>query len=204
MSLPDTGFIAGRAAKFAFSQRVSLTSFFANGAGGSASVPASGFSALTLATALLLPIATGQGIQIRDAFAWVGDDSSSNKLICQSMSLVLLAPGAGQVITSRGVYTSGNNPNVIAGGPGNNGPSFGTTDWPFITWSDFPIFQTLQPNLRFQVNVMVQNTDGALAHQIDLSAGVLYEVYTTVPVTPRQPILNESQVAGAVPTNLLR
>jgi len=138
-------------------------------------VPANAVGFLIAGTVIPIPIATGQVVQIRDASIQVQDDTGSQKLSCLNVALQLLGPGSGQVLTTRGP-SSGMASNANSLGTGGSIMGWGTTDWPWISWTDFQQFQGLQPNLRLRGQAVFTNSDVA-AHAIDMTVTVIFETW---------------------------
>jgi hypothetical protein len=176
--LPDLPLLAGTPSKFALIQRISAT------ASGTFAC-AVGNNAVGTGTFITIPLSVGQGIQVRDLWCNVDDNANSGFLAILSLMIFINGPGAGQGISQRGFSPAYNSQQAgqvnLAGG---TSIAFGTTDWPFIAYNDFPQFgSSLAPNLRVVVQALIKNYDVA-AHSIDINAGCIWEVWQSQPIAP--------------------
>ena len=165
--LADTPLIAGSANQYALIQRISLI------AQPTVSIAANSTAAAFAIGGLVLPLGPGQGIQIRDASFAMGDNDGTHHLTVNSAALFLqqgVTPFSTLCIRGAGSIPGGLlGVNVSEG--------WGTLDWPFIAWNDFPsLGSTLSPNLLLWLIGVAANNDAA-PHVMTASMSVIFELW---------------------------
>lgn len=167
MSLPDAPLIAGTGGQYALIQRISASAVANPG------IPAASTAASFNSPVIALPLQTGQGIQIRDASMNVADNDGTHHLTVNALGLAILNAAGSAVLCAR---SCGSIPGSLIAQAGTE--VFGTDNWPFIAWNDFPqLGSSLAPNLQVSAVGVVANNDGAVPRVLTVTISVIFETW---------------------------
>lgn len=163
--LSDSPLIAGTPGQYALINRISRSQ------GDATSILASAVAQGVSGTSIVIPIQTGQGIQIRDTSANFIDNGATNHLTVTAYAVVL-QDSLNNTLVLRGPGTS------LTNKLGSAAEGWGTDKWPVIAWNDFPqLASSLAPNLQLKLVALAANDDAGAAHNLNQGLNCIFEVW---------------------------